>query len=51
MVEIKMWGESLFMSCRPHRSKLLTVPRVRVGETFEIVDVKPPSDEEVEVLT
>ena len=51
MVEIKTRGESLFMSRRPYRPKLLTVPRVKVGETFEIVDAKPPSDEEVEVLT
>jgi len=51
LVEIKTRGESLFMSRRPYRPKLLTVPRVRAGETFEIVDAKPPSDEEVEVLT
>lgn len=50
LVEIKTRGESLFMSRQPYRSKLLTVPKIRVGETFKIVDVTPPKDDEVEVL-
>lgn len=51
LVEIKTKGESLFMNRQPYRPKLLTVPRVRVGETFKVVDVKPPSEDEVEDLT
>ncbi|MEM2239557.1 MAG: ArsR family transcriptional regulator [Candidatus Bathyarchaeia archaeon] len=50
LVEIKTRGESLFMSRQPYRPKLLTVPKIRVGESFKIVDVTPPNDDEVEVL-
>lgn len=51
LIEIRTRGESLFMARQPRRPKLLTVPRVRVGETFEITDLEPPNEEEVEDLT
>ena len=49
ITEIRTRKESLYTHQRPRRSKLLTVPRVRVGTTFELGT--PPKSYEVEDLT
>lgn len=50
VIEIKTKKERLFMYNRPRRAKLLTVPKIRVGTTFELTE--PPSKPyEVEDLT
>jgi len=41
VVEIKTKKESLFMYNKSRRAKLLTVPRIQVGTTFELTE--PPS--------
>ena len=51
VVEIKTKKESLFAYHQLRRPKLLTVPRVRVGITFDLTEEKPPRLEEVEDLT
>lgn len=49
--EIRTARGRIFMLSRPTRARLLTVPRVRVGTTFELIDEEPPDPEEVEDLT
>lgn len=47
--EIKSKSENLYVYPRARRAKLLTVPKVRVGTTFELGS--PPKPHQVEDLT
>jgi len=51
VVEVKTAKGSLYTTHGSRRAKLLTVPRVRVGASFELIDEGPPSMGEVEDLT
>lgn len=51
VVELRTPKERIFMLRRPTRARLLSVPRVRVGTTFEFVRDEPPVRGEVEDLT
>ncbi|MFQ6086340.1 MAG: winged helix-turn-helix domain-containing protein [Candidatus Bathyarchaeia archaeon] len=51
VVELRTPKERIFMLRRPRRARLLSVPRVRVGATFESVHEEPPRPGEVEDLT
>jgi len=48
---VKTAKGSLYTTHGSRRAKLLTVPRVRVGASFELIDEGPPSMGEVEDLT
>jgi DNA-binding IscR family transcriptional regulator len=51
VVEVKTAKGSLYTAHGPRRAKLLTVPRVKVGTSFELIDESPPPAGEVEDLT
>jgi len=51
VVEVKTAKGSLYITHGSRRAKLLTVPRVRVDASFELIDEGPPPTGEVEDLT
>jgi len=51
VVEVKTTKGSLYTTHVSRRVKLLTVPRVRVGISFELIDEGPPPMGEVQDLT